>query len=265
MKKLLKILAAFIIIVAILFIIVWGFHGFATKESSNYYPPEKKSPSKNIEDGKQVFQERFNKIESSPITKKELDNLIPTEYINYTYVDDSKIPDDIKLEIKEKSINLNSYGSFSKGKISHEFTNTPYYKNRLQELGGYENLKEKLSFKPTDLNTILNDYELIGGDYSGTYTENKGFNSVFRSYQNNNSSIEINEIALNKNSDKINFFKENINSYINSSPATIERIDNGNIYNISWISQDRLYNMSSKGLNEGQVSSIAQKIDSLTK
>ena len=248
-----------------LFLIVWGFHGFSTKESSNYYPPEKKSSSKNTEDNRQVFQERFTNILSTPVRKKELDNLIPTEYINYIYIDESQIPDDIKLELKERSINLKSYGSFSKGKITHEFINTPYYKNRFQELGGYEKIKEKLSFQPTDLKAILNDYELIGGDYSGTYTENKGFNSVFRSYQNNNSSIEINEIQLNKNSDKIIFFKENINNYINNSPATIERIDNGNIYNISWISQDRLYNMSSKGLSEGQASSIAQKIDSLTK
>lgn len=242
---------------------VWGFHGFPTKDSSNYYPPEKKSTSKIKNSDNDLASNVTSDTPANTTSKFALDEVKSTEFINYDFVEDTNLPADVKSEIKAKAANLKSSGSFSKGKITHEFTNTKYYRDKLKQLGGYEKIKDNLSFEPTDTSKVFNNYDLIGGDYSGTYVENKGFNSVFRSYTNSNSSIEINEIALDRNSDKLNFFKDNVNNYINDAPATVEKIDNGNIYNISWVSNNRLFSMSTQGLSEAESMKKAQEIASI--
>lgn len=258
MKVILTVLSVFLII----FFIVWGFHGFATKDSGNYSPPEKKEQPKGANE--KVFPNGTRGITSlidSDTVKKRLISVEPTEFISFSSISDSKLPEDIKNELRQKSNNLKTYGSFSKGEITHEFVNTNYYKDRLVELGGIDKINEKLSFQPSNLNSVLSEYNLIGADYSGTYEEGAGYNSIFKSYSNNNSSIEINELFLKKGSDKLNFFEENINTFVNDSPATFEKVGS-DIYNVSWLSNDRLFAFSTKGLKEGEVMRIAQGIAS---
>lgn len=262
MKKFIKIILGIFLVIVILFLIMWGFHGFPTKEMSDnsiYEPPQNSSSVIEInEDGKTTLKSIDTK---TVLSQKNKPLLVDSEYIKYIDIASSDLPDEIKKELLEKSNNLRLHGSFSKGQITHEFKNTNYYKDRLDEIGGYESLEKKLNFEPTKIDEIFSDSKLIGGDYSGSYTEGKGYNSIFRAYESANSSIELNEIALSKSSNKVDFFKENINTYINNSPATIEKVDNGNIYNISWISGNRLFSMSTKNLSEASAIQKAQHID----
>ena len=209
----------------------------------------------------ELTQQESEKLSEIRIKAKQFKNIDPI-YVN---IEDAPVDKETKKILYERALNLAQFGSFSKGKQTHEFENQKYYSDRLETLGGEKELLNQLSFKPTDLKEIIgSQYNLTGGDFSGAYTENQGYDSVFRRYQNGDKLIEINEYRVSPENTQVQFFKENINSYINSSPSTNERIENG-IYNISWISKDKLYSMSSKGMSEGETLSIAQKIDSLSR
>jgi len=261
----LKFLILIAIILGFFYLIILYFHGFPAAENTS----KSKADQKILVDKKSE-----NEVVFSDFTKEDLDKLskirikaqqfkdIDSTYIN---IEDAPIDAETKKILYERALNLSQFGSFSKGKQTHEFENQAYYADRLKELGGEKNLLNQLSFTPTNLQEAIgSEYNLVGGDFSGVYIEGQGYDSIFRSYQNGDKLLEINEYKVSPDNSQVYFFKENINSYVNSSPSTNERIENG-IYNISWISKNRLYSMSSKGMTEGEALSIAQKIDSLTK
>lgn len=261
----LKFLILIAIVLVFFYLIMLYFHGVPVAENT----------SKSKVDQKHLIEKKSeNDVMSSNFTEEDLDKLSKIRIkaqqfkdINSTYIsiEDAPIDAETKKILYERVLNLSQFGSFSKGKQTHEFENQAYYIDRLKELGGEKKLLEQLSFTPTNLQEIIgSEYNLVGGDFSGAYIEGKGYDSIFRSYQNGDKLLEINEYNISPDNTQVHFFKENINSYVNSSPSTNERIENG-IYNISWISENRLFSMSSKGMTEGEALSIAQKIDSLTK
>ncbi|TCM62717.1 hypothetical protein EC844_12435 [Acinetobacter calcoaceticus] len=249
-------------ICSVIFILIFfGPYAYATQESADQILLEKKQPAK--EPNETVSSDGVRDI-SVLMPKEALNKAISSiesiDCIDYINIEDAAFPEDIKKEIYNRSDNLKTLGSFSKGEITHEFVNTQYYQHRLAELGGIDKITAKLSFKTTDLSKILRDYELICSDYSGSYQENKGFNAILKSYRNEHSSIEINELLLNKGVDKIIFFKENINTFVNAAPATFEKVGS-DIYNVGWVGGSRLFTLSTQGLSAVDALRIAQEID----
>lgn len=270
-KNFIKALLIIVVLFAIGLFALLYFHGFPT--TAETYDPNSSKQKNNISRSDTPLKnisENSTEVINQPVSLNEkfsAINVLKENNINYVSIDDSTLDTDLKQSLKEQAENLKLYGSFSKGKQTHEFKNTSYYKERLKDLGNFLKIKEKLNFTPSEIDKILgSNFELVGADYSGTYVENEGFDSVFRTYENNrdNSKIEINEMLINPANTKVDFYKENTNTYINSSPATIEKIQTprGYIYNLSWINNQRSYYLSTQGLTESQVMQYAQKISS---
>lgn len=89
-----------------------------------------------------------NDVMSSNFTEEDLDKLSKIRIkaqqfkdINSTYIsiEDAPIDAETKKILYERALNLSQFGSFSKGKQTHEFENQAYYIDRLKELGGEKN------------------------------------------------------------------------------------------------------------------------------
>lgn len=268
-KNLLKGLAFILVFLCLGFFALLYFHGFPNNVE-NYSPSNNKGKTSNeqIRLPEDNINKQYISVLDKPVKKNILllnNELDHENSVSYISIDDSVLNTDLKLRLKDQAENLKLYGSFSKGKQTHEFKDTSYYKKRLQEIGSYSKIKEKLNFSPTELEkTLGSKFNLIGADYSGTYVENEGFDSVFRTYENttDNSKIEINEMFINPANTRVDFYKENTNTYVNSNPATLEKIQtpDGYIYNLSWINNQRSFSLSSHGLTESQIMQFAQKI-----
>jgi hypothetical protein len=184
--------------------------------------------------------------------------------VHFTDLNSSPLPESEKSSIREAMNNLNRTGSSSGGIITHEFQNSDYYKKRLQELGGINGIQGNLNFQPTNMK-FLDGYSLVGGDYSGSYVEKSGFNSIYSLYENpNGAKIEVSETYLNPaTSSVLEFYKEGLNYNINNVPMTLENLKDasGNqIYDATWVSNDRVYSLSSENITKENVSEIVGNI-----
>lgn len=68
---------------------------------------------------------------------------------------DSGLPPDEIEKLTQDFSNLKTYGSYSKGKITHEFANTEQFRAALKRHGSFENVVKHLNFVPTDVSAIL--------------------------------------------------------------------------------------------------------------
>ena len=272
------------VVVLITFFILWMFHGGADQS--------KVIIEENVQKDNKVssVQKNYSELSMSsnanslinqnnkPIEHDMNNNVLvkDKDYANYSYnqetpvvvlgVNEANLPPEEKSELLRKFNNLNVYGSLSGGKITHEFKYTQKYKSELEKAGGYNKLEQQLAFKPTPLNNYIdNSLKLVGAVTSGTYTENKGFNSLFRTYDNGNGTkLEINEMYLNpENNMSVEVYKESINHYIGNYPATIERLKDENgtpITNLSWNTKDRNYMLTASNMNEVELDNLAKNI-----
>ena len=270
-----------IVVVLITFVILWMFHGGA--DQSKVIIEETVQKDNKVSSVQKNYSElnansNFNSFvnQNNKSLENGMNNALVEDYANYSYnqehpvvvlgVNEANLPPEEKSELLRKFNNLNVYGSLSGGKITHEFKYTQKYKSELEKAGGYNKLEQQLTFKPTPLNNYIdNSLKLVGAVTSGTYTENKGFNSLFRTYDNGNGTkLEINEMYLNpENNMSVEVYKESINHYIGTYPATIERLKDENgipITNLSWNTKDRNYMLTASNMNEVELDNLAKNI-----
>ena len=125
---------------------------FALKEGSKYYEArdDNTSTASAIEE---------NQVSASDSSKSMISSRV--EYVNLA---DSGLPPDEIEKLTQDFSNLKTYGSYSKGKITHEFANTEQFKAALKRHGSFENVVKHLNFVPTDVSAILGkNFQLIGG------------------------------------------------------------------------------------------------------
>lgn len=185
--------------------------------------------------------------------------------VKYMSITESGLPQSEINNSKRDFDNLNKYGSYSGGAITHEFTKVDDFKVALQKNGSLQNILTKLSFVPTEIGVLLgSDFELIGADYSGTLNEGK-FNSIFMYYEDNNKKkFEVNELYLiPDNNYSLNVYTESINFYLAGRPATLQNLkssDNKEIFNIDFNVNRRVFSISAEGFNHSEFLRISKKI-----
>ena len=208
-----------------------------------------------------------------PITTNDAENLVQSSdnvdsNVKYMKVADSGLPEFEINSLKRDFENLNKYGSYSGGNITHEFTKAGDLKVALEKNNGLKNILKKLSFIPTDIEALLgNDLKLVGADYSGALNKGK-FNSIFRYYENNDGKrFEINEIYLTpENNYSLHIYIESLNFYLAGHLATLQNlksVENKEIYNLDFNVNKRVFSISSEGFNYSEFLQTSMKIAGL--
>ena len=272
-----------IIIIFLVFAILWIFHGGTDQSEVIIEKNVQKNKAPSLQEP--IKPRVASNIPPIAISERKMkvsgglqeSSTVSEDYSNYVYDEDNPVEiigaEEANLPLEEKSNlikkfnNLNKYGSLSGGNITHEFKYSDEYKKELDKVGGYSNVEQQLAFKPIPLNNYIDSsLVMVGAMSSGTYTENNGFNSVLRSYDNGKGKkIEVNEMYLNpKNNMSIEVYRESINHYVaGKHPATIERLkdDKGNsIINLSWNSNNRNYMLTGSNINETDLDTLAKNI-----
>lgn len=270
-KKYYITISIFLILMVLTFL-MWLFHGGVPQ--SEVIIEENVQKVINVSDSNSLirFDEMQNQSSNKNPQKIPLKNIEEHVAVNQKTpihiisINEADLPFEEKQILIEKFQNLHKHGSLSAGKITHEFKYTNSYRQELDKVGGYAEIEKQLSFKPTPLDPyIASSLKMIGAMSSGTYTENKGFNSVLRSYESVDSKkLEINEMYLNpENNISIEIYKESINYYIKNYPATIERlkdVEGNSIINLSWNTKDRNYMLSAQNISELELNVLADNI-----
>lgn len=204
-----------------------------------------------------------------PITAIEAKNLVktinPDNGAEYISIDNSSLPIDEINSLKRNFDNLKQFGSFSGGKMTHEFAQTTYFRWALLKNGGLNHILAKLNFTPIDIGTLLGeDFKLIGADYSGAFNKGK-FNSIFQSYESRSGKkVEINEMYLNpENNVRLTIYSESINFDLLSHPATFQQLtsaDDKDIFDLDFNINKRAFSISSEGLSYDEFWQLAVKI-----
>ena len=208
-----------------------------------------------------------------PITTNDAENLVQSSdnidsNVKYMKVADSGLPEFEINSLERDFENLNKYGSYSGGNITHEFTKAGDLKVALKKNNGLKNILKKLSFTPTDIEASLgNDFKLVGADYSGAMNEGK-FNSIFRYYENTDGKrFEINEMYLTpENNYSLHIYIESLNFYLAGHLATLQNIksiENKVVYNLDFNVNKRVFSISSEGLNYSEFLQTSIKIADL--
>lgn len=164
-------------------------------------------------------------------------------------IDEQNLSSDDRQEMLKQINNLKIHGSLSGGKITHEFSDLDTKRNHLHEY-------KQTSFTPTEFLDILNhDMKLTGKIYSGAYSDETGFDSIYRLYENDfGNKLEVTEMYLNpKHNTIMEITKETLNHTISDIPMTFETIktDNSNIvYNASFTVNEKYLSFSSMGYTQ---------------
>ncbi|WP_312049864.1 hypothetical protein [Acinetobacter courvalinii] len=171
----------------------------------------------------------------------------------YITLAESNLPKSQKEALAKEFDNLNRYGSFSGGKITHEFSHLDKKRAALKQ-------EKALDFVPTNTDNLLPGMDLTGKWYSGAINEGK-YNSLYRLYEGQGEQkLEITEMYLNPNNSSIvEVYKESLNYNINNVPMTIETLktdNNADIYNVHFNYKDRYYSLSTLNLSRNQVETI---------
>jgi hypothetical protein len=189
----------------------------------------------------------------------------PSAEVLLTSIASSNYPEEMKEEFRKSSDNLKIKGSFSGGKVTHEFVSDDFLKRRALELGGVEGVRKRLSYSSVDLARVLPDMDIVGADRTGVFTPEKGWGSAFYLLNERNGvrRIELSEIYLGNNDTSVRRFSDNVNDYIAGVPATVERLYDSNqkeIVNVHWSSGGRDFSISTLNMNRAEAMAIAEKI-----
>lgn len=191
----------------------------------------------------------------------------PSSDVILTSIDSSNYPDEMKRAFREASNNLKIKGSFSGGKVTHEFVSDAFLKRRISELGGLDGVRKKLSYSSVDLASVLPGMDVVGADRTGVFTPEKGWGSAFYLLNERNGTrrIELSEIYLGNNDTNLKKFSDNVNEYIAGVPATVERLYDSNrkeIINVHWASGGRDFSISTLNMSREEAMAIAERISS---
>lgn len=201
----------------------------------------------------------INKSTAVPTNNQQMLNNINDNFltnwkgvVDYINLKDSVYDESTKSDIKKGIENLKHYGSISGGVQTNEFADAKASIATLREQSKHKILNA-LSFTPYLANTIYADFNLKGADVGGRYSD-KGFDSLYTYYENNQGArIALSEMQLKADASKIQIIKETLNTSIQGIPMTWQTIENGNIYNIRFVSGHRHYNISTQGIEKKKV------------
>ncbi len=265
-----------------LFLLLWFFHGGVDQsdviiEETTSSEPKLKPVNNTHHTALLKSKELVNNADDGVLSMSQQTKNTEIDYSSYVYdkenpvkiisVYDDVLPKEEKNKLIKYFKNLHTYGSYSAGKITNEFKDTKKYIENLRKSGGYDEMVKKLTFQPFPLKQYIDpSFKLVGAEVSGTYTENKGFNSIFRSYNNfKGKKLEVNEMLVNRENDmQVEIYQESINHYVGGNiPATIERLtdENGNsIFNLYWSNQNKDYMITGLNFTEVELDNIANQI-----
>lgn len=172
-------------------------------------------------------------------------------------VNDSDFDAEERQSILEGINNLKIFGSMSGGKITHEFSDLNSKRGKIEQ--------ENTSFKPID-NILGKDFEMTSRVYSGAYSQDSGYSSVYRLYENPSSGakIEFTEIYLDpKNNTVMEVVKETLNRSVNSVPMTFETIEtkeSGTVHNAQFNVGEKYYSFSTQGISSDSLENILSHV-----
>lgn len=260
-KKLLS-----IILIGVASILVGATYFFFDNETSL----EKKEDSSNVkaDNGNKNLSNTSvsgNHTESSNIDEQKsrsdagkVENFFPeSAYLTVVSLDKAPFSSEKKQELLNKINNLYKYGSLTGGKLTHEFSNLEKYREFLKK-HGYDKIEEKVSFSPADLPLNNKSLALTGSYYSGGYTENQGFDSLYRLYESpNGQKLEISQTKLSPDGMKLLIVEETLNYKVNNVFATYETFEPEKTYNIRFVSDGYRYAISTQNLDKNYLLNLA--------
>ena len=216
--------------------------------------------------------DKLNIKKAAPINSAEAEELFEAanrmnSQIHYVGIEESGLPSSELAKLKQNFANLNSKGSYSGGRITHEFVNTTAFKMALVKNGGLSNILAKLNFVPTDMGKILGEnFKLVGAEYSGALNKGK-FNSIFRSYEGpHGKRLEVNELYLTPdNNYSLEVYKESINFNLQGHLATLQHLKNADkdIYDLDFNVNKRVFSISAEGFSYSEFIDIGVEIAEL--
>lgn len=198
-----------------------------------------------------VFYEKMDKY-----TKNKNTDDVEEEYVDLTNLrkeskDGVRLVSLNNLDAEERQSalesvnNLKMSGSLSGGKITHEFSILDSKRGKLEE--------EKTSFEPAN-NILGSDFDMTSRVYSGAYSQDNGYSSIYRLYENsrNGAKLEFTEIYLDPNNNTVmEIVEETLNRSVNNVPMTFETIQSeelGTVYNAQFNLAGKYYSLSSQGM-----------------
>lgn len=176
------------------------------------------------------------------------------------------MPASEKEDLKKDIENLRKSGSFSGGRITHEFAKADAARQQLARAGGEQKFKEGLSYTPLKFEQLLGSgFRLAGADYAGALVEGRGFGAGYYLYEAANAKVEISETPLGGEGGARNvmILAETVNHYITGKPATLETLAGRRgepIVNIHWNSNARNYSMSTMNMDREAAIQLAERI-----
>lgn len=216
--------------------------------------------------------DKLNIKKAAPINSAEAEELFEAanrtnSQIHYVGIEESGLPPSEIAKLKQNFANLNSKGSYSGGRITHEFVNTTALKMALVKNGGLAKIIAKLNFVPTDMGKILGeDFKLVGAEYSGALNKGK-FNSIFRSYEGPyGKRLEVNELYLTPdNNYSLEVYKDSINFNLHGHLATLQHLKNADkdIYDLDFNVNKRVFSISAEGFSYSEFIDIGVEIAEL--
>lgn len=263
-----RIFWGFLLLSGIVFLIYIGIY-VSSKEETLETQNETKNQNNNkssvlvgTSEEKSLIQNEGKHVTSKSQIDQIKDMFPDSVFLNIVRLNEAPLSPERKIALSDKIKNLYKYGSLSGGKITHEFSNLDEYRKFLKKYG-YKTIQEKISFTPKDIPLNNKDLELTGSYYSGGYTENKGFDSLYRLYEApSGEKVEVNQMKLDKDGMKLLVIEETLNYRLNNTPATLETFDSDMTYNIRFIHDGYRYAISTKNLDKNYIIDLA---NSLTK
>lgn len=173
-------------------------------------------------------------------------------------LEESDLPEESKLELREKFNNLKKYGNFTKNELSHEFRNIDVFRR-------YKNLNRPLSFTPTQVDFLNKEFILTGKYYSGSYSKAGGHNSYVRLYEDplSNRKVELVETYLNpENHSTVQIFTESLNKKIDDVNLTWQEVPFGKtaVYTVDFSKNQKNFSLSTMDLEQIEVEHLVSSL-----
>lgn len=224
--------------------------------------------TKQDSENKEIFYEKLDKYSNNSDTIDKTDS--EESYVDLTElrkgsnngvrvvsVNDSNFDVKERREVLKAVNNLKMLGSMSGGQITHEFSDLNLKRGKIEQ--------EKTSFEPTD-NILAREFEMTSRVYSGAYSQDSGYNSVYRLYENssNGAKIEFTEMYLDpKNNSVMEVVEETLNHSVNNVPMTFETIktkESGTVYNAQFNVGEKYYSFSTQGISSDNFENILSTV-----
>lgn len=167
---------------------------------------------------------------------------------------EANLSDQTREKLKKDFDNLHKYRNFNQNKLGNEFKGIKKYRKNIDK-------DYPLSFVPTENDFLENNFQLTGKYASGAFSQESGFNSYTRLFENSETKqkVELTEMYLNPtNHTMIEVFKESFNKKINGLDLTFQEIPVGNttVYTVDFANNQKMYSLSTIRVEKREVESL---------